>query len=162
MNIGDVFSSSAGKLKCKKVYHAVGPEWKGGKKNEEKDLKNAITTCFKMANKDGLKTISLPAVSSGVYGFPKDKCAEILFQCAVEHFDNEKDSSLEQIRFVNFDDETVSYFESEFENRFGDEDKKNKKNDKKDEKKDDKKLDVFDDIDEEIVEKFDVKKEKKK
>jgi len=124
---------------------------KAEKKNEEKDLKNAVTTCFKMANKDGFKTISLPAISSGVYGFPKDKCAEILFQCAIDHFDNEKDTSLEQINFVNFDDETVFFFESEFEGRFGDEDKKDKKKDKK---KDDKKDDIFDDIDEEIDEKF--------
>jgi len=132
--------------------------WK--KKKEKEELKKAVVNCFNMANKDGFKTIALPALSSGVYGFPKDKCAEILFNCAMDHFDNVKDTSLEEIRFVNFDDETVFYFESEFESRFGDDDKKNKKDDKKKEdKNEDKKNYIFDDIDDDTIdEKFEEKK----
>jgi len=130
-------------LKCKKVFHAVGPHWSGGKKDEEKLLKKAVANCLNMASEEGLKSISLPAISSGVYGFPKDKCAEVLFACAIDHFDNDKDGTLEEIRFVNFDDETVFYFETEFENRFG----KYKKNDLSSLKED--KFEIDDDIDEE-------------
>jgi len=66
-----------------------------------------------------LTSISIPAISSGIYGFPKDLCAKILFECAINYFKDNPKSSLKEVRFVNFDDNTVEYFENEFINKFG-------------------------------------------
>jgi len=66
-------------------------------------------------------TISIPAISSGIYGFPKDKCAKIFFDVAIDHLEN-KETTLKEIRFVNFDDNTVKFFKKEFNSRFGGED----------------------------------------
>lgn len=59
------------------------------------------------------------AISSGIFGFPKDRCAKILFQEAIDFYKQNPNSTLKEIRFVNFDDRTVEYFEAEFEKRFG-------------------------------------------
>jgi len=93
------------------------------KKKKKKFWKNLLKKFLKKQKKKGAKTISIPGISTGVLGFPKDKCAEILFDAAEEHFeDEEEETSLEEIRFVNFDETTVDVFKSEFKKRYGGED----------------------------------------
>jgi len=63
--------------------------------------------------------VALPAISSGIFGFPRDLCAYHFFRAA-EDFSKEhtKDKSLKVVRFTNFDDLTVGYFVDEFKKRY--------------------------------------------
>lgn len=61
-----------------------------------------------------MKTISIPAVSSGIFGFPKDKCAQIMTSVAALHFiENKEKTSLEEVRFTNNDMLTCNIFKNE-------------------------------------------------
>ncbi|TNV75627.1 hypothetical protein FGO68_gene14479 [Halteria grandinella] len=117
---GKVAVTGPGSMWCKKVIHAVGPVWKGGVKNEKELLKEATLNSIQQANDLGLKSIALPAISSGIYGFPKPLCAQIMFQAVLE-LQKEIQSgtravgTVEDIRFVNFDTPTVDVFVKEFD-----------------------------------------------
>jgi O-acetyl-ADP-ribose deacetylase (regulator of RNase III) len=65
------------KLPAKHVIHTVGPVWHGGKNNEDQLLENAYANSLRVAAENGLKSIAFPAISTGVYGFPKDRAAHI-------------------------------------------------------------------------------------
>jgi O-acetyl-ADP-ribose deacetylase (regulator of RNase III) len=68
-----------------------------------------------LASEKGLRSISMPAISSGIFGFPKDRCALILINEAVHFFKENPQSSLELIEFCLFDDLTMGFFRKEFE-----------------------------------------------
>ncbi|NWF98597.1 MAG: macro domain-containing protein [Nitrospirae bacterium] len=109
--VGKAAITSAGSLPSKFVIHAVGP--KMGEGDEDNKLKNAIWNSLKLASGKALKSISIPAISSGIFGFPKDRCAMILVNQAVEFLRKSPDTSLEIIEFCLFDEQTVKYFENE-------------------------------------------------
>ncbi len=87
-----------------------------GEGDEDNKLKNAVLNSILTASEKNLNSISLPAISSGIFGFPKDRCARILVKEAVEFFKKNKDSSLQVIEFCIYDDLTLSYFKREFDN----------------------------------------------
>lgn len=64
-------------LPASHVIHTVGPIWRGGNKNEETLLENAYKNSLRIAKENGLKTVAFPAISTGVYGFPKERAAEL-------------------------------------------------------------------------------------
>ncbi|MEN2995269.1 MAG: macro domain-containing protein [Thermodesulfovibrio sp.] len=109
---GSAAITTAGSLKAKYVIHAVGPKW--GEGDEENKLKSAILSSLKIANEYKLKSISFPAISSGIYKCPKDMVAKILVNTAVEYLKNQL-TSIEIIEFCLFDDETYRYFKEEFD-----------------------------------------------
>ncbi len=111
--VGSAAITTAGKLPAKFVIHAVGPRM--GEGDEENKLKNAIVSSLSLASEKGLKSISIPAISSGIFGFPKDKCAMILVKEAVEYINRNPESSLNLIEFCVYDDSTAGYFKNEFE-----------------------------------------------
>eukprot|EP01128_Nolandella_sp_AFSM9_P012270 TRINITY_DN9108_c0_g1_i1.p1 TRINITY_DN9108_c0_g1~~TRINITY_DN9108_c0_g1_i1.p1 ORF type:complete len:326 (-),score=64.13 TRINITY_DN9108_c0_g1_i1:1005-1982(-) len=118
LNIGDVIAAHhKGEMKCKQIFHAVGPTWRGGSEGEEVFLSMCVRSCFDKALQLGHRSISLPAISTGIFNFPKDKCAALMFDIAVQ-FLGEIQGNDFHIRFTNFDDETVFIFKSEFERRF--------------------------------------------
>lgn len=65
------------RLKARHVIHTVGPVWQGGKANEEQLLANAYANSLKVAEAHGLRSIAFPAISTGIYGFPPGRAAEI-------------------------------------------------------------------------------------
>ncbi|MGW8180284.1 MAG: macro domain-containing protein, partial [bacterium] len=81
--VGHAALTTAGKLPAKYVIHAVGPRM--GEGDEDSKLKNAVLNSLLLASEKGLRSISMPAISSGIFGFPKDRCALILINEAV-HF----------------------------------------------------------------------------
>ena len=89
--VGGVAITGAGKLPAKFVIHAVGPRM--GEGDEDNKLKNAVLSSLLLATEKGLKSISIPAISSGIFGFPKDRCAAILVKEASELY---KEKSEEQ------------------------------------------------------------------
>jgi O-acetyl-ADP-ribose deacetylase (regulator of RNase III) len=74
---GEAVITTAGRLPAKFVIHTVGPIWKGGCSAEEKTLAACYVNCLKLAEKHGCKSVAFPNISTGVYGFPKDKAAMI-------------------------------------------------------------------------------------
>lgn len=111
--VGHAAITGAGKLPCKYVIHAVGPRM--GEGDEDNKLKSAVRTSLMLASGKGLKSVSLPAISSGIFGFPKDRCAEILVKEALSYVRENPKSSLEVIEFCIYDDLTMGYFRQEFE-----------------------------------------------
>jgi O-acetyl-ADP-ribose deacetylase (regulator of RNase III) len=111
--VGHAALTGAGKLPAKFVIHAVGPRM--GEGDEENKLSNAIRNSLILADSKGFKSISIPAISSGIFGFPKDRCANILVSEALQYLKSRPQSSIRKIEFCIFDDETVRYFTQEFE-----------------------------------------------
>ncbi|MCL5023027.1 MAG: macro domain-containing protein, partial [Nitrospirae bacterium] len=70
--VGHATVTGAGKLPARYVIHAVGPRM--GEGDEDNKLKQAVLSSLMLASGKGLKSISLPAISSGIFGFPKDRC----------------------------------------------------------------------------------------
>lgn len=110
--VGQAAVTGAGKLPSRYVIHAVGPRM--GEGDEDNKLRNAIINSLKLASGKGLKSISIPAISSGIFGFPKDRCAEILVREAVNYLRENPKTSLEVIEFCIYDDRTLEYFKREF------------------------------------------------
>lgn len=111
--VGHAAVTGAGKLPCKYVIHAVGPRM--GEGDEDNKLRNAIINSLKLASGKGLKSISVPAISSGIFGFPKDRCAEILVREAANYLRDNPKTSLEVVEFCIYDDLTLEHFKKEFE-----------------------------------------------
>lgn len=116
---GDAVVTGAGKLPSKHVIHAVGP--RGGDPEGDAKLQSAIRSSLTRADELNLNSISIPAVSSGIFGFPKDRCAQILLTTADEYLTSHPNGPINQIDFVLFDDETVTVFAREWRERWGEE-----------------------------------------
>src|SRR5215831_19342656 len=76
VQVGSAVITTSGKLPCSAVIHTVGPRM--GEGNEDTKLRKAVQSSLKLAADNGFKSISMPAISSGIFGFPKDRCAKIL------------------------------------------------------------------------------------
>lgn len=106
---GQAVITTGGKLPAKYVIHTVGPVWGSGKRNEEILLANCYQNSLKIAADYHLKTIAFPNISTGVYGFPKDKAAQI----AVKTVDDflQADQNIAEVIFICFDDENYALYE---------------------------------------------------
>ncbi|RTZ74025.1 MAG: O-acetyl-ADP-ribose deacetylase [Gammaproteobacteria bacterium] len=77
-------------LPARWIIHTVGPVWHGGDRGEPELLRNAYTNSLRLARKHGVRSIAFPAISTGVYGYPKEPAARIAVEAALgmaEHFD---------------------------------------------------------------------------
>ena len=108
--VGDVAVTSAGKLNAKYIIHAVGPRW--GEGDEDKKLRSAVRNSLERAAELGCKSISIPAISTGIFGFPKERGVKIILDEA-EKFAR-KNSTIREIRFCNIDKITSELFRKEF------------------------------------------------
>ena len=106
-------SRPGGKLKARYVIHAVGPRM--GEGDEDNKLKNAIKSVLKLASEERLKSISIPAISAGIFGFPKDRCAKILVSEVSVFLRSNPSASLKLVELCIFDRETFGYFKNEME-----------------------------------------------
>ena len=120
---GEAVITKPGNLPCKAVVHAVGPKWHDvGPVKSKRILRRACLNSFYEAQKLNMTSIALPAIGSGIYGMPKDVCAEIMFD-AVEEFARQGDpakKTITDVRFVNIDGPSVEAFGGEFMNRYAD------------------------------------------
>ncbi|MCS6815915.1 MAG: macro domain-containing protein [Blastocatellia bacterium] len=115
---GSAAITSAGALPCRAVIHAVGPIWRGGSEGEEEQLRSAARSSFALAAERGFASLALPAISAGIFGFPVDRCAEILLEAARDFLRAHPESSLREIRFVLFDALTLEAFLKAFHRIF--------------------------------------------
>jgi len=102
-----ILFSNTGKLPCRALIHAVGPRWEGGGKHEDHLLRKA---CFQsLENARKYQSIAIPAISTGVFGFPFDLAAAILVDSAVK-FLSTKTTNINEINFVLIDYDKAEEF----------------------------------------------------
>jgi O-acetyl-ADP-ribose deacetylase (regulator of RNase III) len=105
---GDAVLTSAGNLPCRFVVHTVGPVWRGGGTGEEALLASCYQKSLALAAGAGCASIAFPNISTGVYGYPKDKaaaCAVSTVKTALPGF-----PALRRVLFVCFDSENLRLY----------------------------------------------------
>jgi len=110
-HVGGAVITTGGNLKAKHVIHAVGPRF--GEGNEDEKLRSATLNSLSLADKHRLKSIAFPAISTGIFGFPVDRCAKIMLSTAIEYVKGK--TGLERIVFCLFSKETFNIFLKELE-----------------------------------------------
>lgn len=105
---GSAKITKAYNLPCKFVIHTVGPVWRGGNANESELLKTCYSTSLEIANNNNLTSIAFPNISTGIYGFPKKKAAQIAVDTVKDFLS--KNKILQNVYFVCFDDENYGIY----------------------------------------------------
>ena len=100
--------TTGGNLSAKFVIHTVGPVWQGGNTNEAKLLQNAYLNSLKLAVENGIVTIAFPNISTGVYGFPKNKAVEIAVKTVADFLT--ATDQIKQVYFVCFDQDNCELY----------------------------------------------------
>lgn len=101
---GEAVSTSAGKLRAARVIHTVGPVWAGGERGEPALLASCYRKCLGLAAAEGLESVAFPAISTGVYGYPKDAAARVACaEIAAFLHDNQHPRSVSLIFFTDSD-----------------------------------------------------------
>ena len=106
---GEAVITGAGKLPCKKVIHTVGPVWQGGAGGEAELLASCYRKSLLLAEAAGLKSVAFPNISTGVYGYPKDKAAKTAVESVRKTL--EETPGIERVVFVCYDDENYRFYE---------------------------------------------------
>jgi len=99
--------TSGGRLPARYVIHAVGPVWGAGE--EDVKLTAAVTGCLQVADGLGLQSVAMPAISTGIFGFPKERAARVILSAIQSYFVKET-SQIRLVRLVLYDDETITAF----------------------------------------------------
>jgi O-acetyl-ADP-ribose deacetylase len=105
---GSAAITGAGRLPAKHVIHAVGPVWGSG--DEESKLAQAVTSALTLADAHRVRSIAIPAISSGIYGMPKELSARALILAAVDYLQAHRDGTIAAVQFCNIDEVTVAAF----------------------------------------------------
>jgi putative ATPase len=108
--------TDAGALPCRHVIHAVGPVW--GEGGEDGKLRAAVLGALELAQANGFVSLALPAISTGIFGFPKDRGARILLQAVGDHCKAQPAGSLREVHVTLMDEPTLHVFAAEFEARW--------------------------------------------
>jgi O-acetyl-ADP-ribose deacetylase (regulator of RNase III) len=100
-------------LPARFIIHTVGPIWQGGGSNEDEFLARCYRSSLLLAVEQGIRSIAFPAISTGVYGFPRPRACRIAI--AETHRFLLKDVTLEKVVFISFDDQTATLYRQELE-----------------------------------------------
>jgi O-acetyl-ADP-ribose deacetylase len=115
---GTAAVTGGGSLPARWVIHAVGPIWDRHEEAEaDRLLASATEAALELAEAKQLASIGLPALSAGIYGFPKDRCAALMLGALLEHLNQNPDTTLRDIRFVLMDEGAIAAFEEEWRER---------------------------------------------
>ncbi len=107
---GTAVATTAGRLPARWVLHAVGPVWRGGSHGEEAQLAGAYLACLTLAAELGARTVALPAISTGVYGYPMDDAARVAVGTIAEAL--VAGAPLERVTFVLYGRSAYDAFEA--------------------------------------------------
>ena len=109
--VGTAVITGGGLLRARHVIHAVGPQM--GEGNEDVKLKNATLNSLNVADENRLQSIAFPAISTGIFGFPLDRCARIMVATAVKFL--QRPTSLALVIFCLFSADAFAAFQAEIE-----------------------------------------------
>jgi len=101
IDTGSATFTGAGKLPYKYIIHTVGPVYRGGENGEAELLSSAVTNALKTAAELELTSISMPSISTGIFGYPLEPAIKIITGAIYEFM--KKSSSIEEIRLCEFD-----------------------------------------------------------
>jgi len=110
--------TGAGQLACRYVIHAVGPVW--GEGDEDRKLSLAVRASLETAASMELTSLGLPAISTGIFGFPKVRAAPIILEAIAEFFTAHPATGLKRVDLVLLDEPTLQVFQEAFARRFPD------------------------------------------
>jgi O-acetyl-ADP-ribose deacetylase len=99
--------TSGGQLPAKHVIHAVGPVWGDG--NEDRKLSEAVTGSLRVADELKCSSLAMPAISTGIFGFPKERAAGIILSALENYFENNQ-SKIQLVKLTLFDQASVDIF----------------------------------------------------
>lgn len=108
--------TSAGDLPCQFVIHAVGPIW--GEGEEDTKLHAAVYNALALADSRHFASLALPAISTGIFGFPKERGARIILDAILQFIQDHPGTSLAEIQIVLIDQPSVEIFAKEFIHRW--------------------------------------------
>ncbi len=108
--------TGAGNLPQRYVIHAVGPIWGSG--DEDRKLAEAVSGSLRRAEELGLRSLALPAISTGIYGFPKQRAAGVILRAVQQYFADRADSGLADVRLVLYDESSLLIFQQSWESIF--------------------------------------------
>jgi len=103
--------TGAGRLPSRYVIHAVGPVWGSG--DEDGKLAAAVRSALQLAEEHGLGSLSLPAISAGIFGFPRERCAQVLLQAVASFLREHSKGRLREVRVCLYDAPTAEVFLAE-------------------------------------------------
>jgi O-acetyl-ADP-ribose deacetylase (regulator of RNase III) len=106
---GDAKATTAGDLPARHVIHTVGPVWHGGDQGEAELLASCHRRALEVADELGCRTVAFPAISTGVYGYPVERAAEVAVGTTRDEL--AKHPEIEEVRFVLFSDEHLQAFQ---------------------------------------------------
>ena len=111
--VGGAVITTGGKLKAKYVIHAVGPRM--GEGDENNKLKNTTLNSLKLADKHNIRSIAFPAISAGIFGFPIERCAEIMLRTTIEYLKGQ--TGLKKVVFCLFGSDSYAVFEKQLKQK---------------------------------------------
>jgi O-acetyl-ADP-ribose deacetylase (regulator of RNase III) len=109
--VGGAVITTGGELKAGYVIHAVGPRM--GEGGEDEKLRNATVNSLKVADENGLGSIAFPAISTGIFGFPIERCAEIMLDTTISYLKGT--TGLEKVVFCLFGRDSYDVFANRLE-----------------------------------------------
>jgi len=109
--VGGAVITTGGNLTAGHVIHAVGPRI--GEGDEDEKLRNATMNSLKVADENGLKSIAFPAISTGIFGFPIQRCAEIMLKTTADYLDGQ--TGLERVVFCLYGQDSYEVFAKQLE-----------------------------------------------
>lgn len=110
---GRAVITGGGRMKARYVIHTVGPVWSGGKRGEDELLRSAYRSSLTLAREKGIRSVSFPSISTGIYSFPVDRAARIALR-EVRDFVAEQ-QVFDEVRFVLFSAPVLKEFETAWE-----------------------------------------------
>jgi O-acetyl-ADP-ribose deacetylase (regulator of RNase III) len=116
VKIGEAYITGAGQLKAKHVIHVICPMYTGGQHRESELLADGITNALQKADEFGLTSVAIPSLATGLFGFPKEVCTEVIVNKTIEYINTHEQSVIKTIKFVNHDNPTTLIFVSTLEN----------------------------------------------
>ncbi|MBI4379352.1 MAG: O-acetyl-ADP-ribose deacetylase [Nitrospinae bacterium] len=106
---GEARITTGGNLKARYVIHAVGPVYRDGRHKEPEYLASAYKYCLKHASEYKIKSIAFPSISTGAYGYPIEKAADIALSTVIDYLKSHPE--IELIRFILFSADTYRSYE---------------------------------------------------
>jgi O-acetyl-ADP-ribose deacetylase (regulator of RNase III) len=105
--------TSGGRLPCRYVIHAVGPIW--GEGNEDAKLAAAVSGSLQLADQFSLTSIAFPAISTGIFGFPKERAGRVILEAIHTHYVDNPTSGIKLVRLTLIDQPTIQAFQQAWE-----------------------------------------------